>query len=171
MKPFAGTSLTESTLAGGEALASYWSVKAEYQWDTGVAVGKFLQGLKDGKILGIHCPHCNRTLVPPRVFCELCFKPINRWVALKDTGKVHTFSVSYVNWDASRRQTPQVPAVIDIDGASPGMGIMHLLGEVGDDLDTILAKVSIGMPVEAVWKPQEEREGSITDIRYFRPVG
>ena len=61
--------------------------------------------------------------------------------------------------------------MIDIDGASPGMGIMHLLGEVGDDLDTILAKVSIGMPVEAVWKPQEEREGSITDIRYFRPVG
>ena len=171
MKPFAGTSLTERTLAGGEALASYWRVKAEYRWDTGVAVGKFLQGLKEGKILGIHCPHCRRTLVPPRAFCELCFKPINRWVVLKDRGKVNTFSVSYVNWDASRRQTPEVPAVIEIDGASPGMGIMHLLGEVGDDLDTILATVRVGMPVEAVWKSPEEREGSITDIRYFRPVG
>ena len=171
MKPIAGTSLTERTLAEGEALASYWKVKSEYQWDTGVAVGKFLAGLKEGKLLGIYCPSCRRTLVPPRVFCELCFKPLHCWVELKNGGVVNTFSVSFVNWDASRRQTPEVPAVIEIDGASPGMGIMHLLGEVGDDLDTILARVKIGMVVEAVWKPQEEREGSITDIRYFRPVG
>ena len=47
---------------------------------------------------------------------------------------------------------------------------MHLLGEIGDDLETILARVRIGIPVEAVWKPAEDREGAITDIRYFRPV-
>ena len=63
-----------------------------------------------------------------------------------------------------------MPAVIEIEGASPGMGIMHVLGEVGEDLDTILATVKMGMRVEAVWKPAQEREGSITDIRYFRPV-
>jgi uncharacterized OB-fold protein len=32
-----------------------------------------------------------------------------------------------------------------------------------DDLD-------IGMSVEAVFKPKGEREGSILDIKYFRPV-
>ena len=171
MKPFAGTSLTEATLTQGEVLQTYWSVKSEYRWDTGVAVGKFLAGLKEGKLLGIHCPHCRRTLIPPRVFCELCFKPINRWVELSDRGTINTFSVSFVNWDATRRETPEVPAVIEIEGASPGMGIMHVLGEVGDDLETILDGVKIGMRVEAVWKPPQEREGSITDIRYFRPAG
>ena len=60
--------------------------------------------------------------------------------------------------------------MIEIAGASPGMGIMHLLGEVGDDINTILGRVKIGMNVEAVWKPASEREGSITDIRYFRPT-
>jgi len=57
-----------------------------------------------------------------------------------------------------------LPAVIEIDGASKGMGIMHLLGEVepGD--------IKIGMKVKAVWKPEEEREGSITDIIYFKPL-
>lgn len=171
MKPFAGTSLTEQILTEGEGLVSYWSVKSQYRWDTGVAVGKFLAGLKDGKLLGVHCPQCQRTLVPPRAFCELCFRAINRWVALKDKGTVNTFSVSFVNWDATRRETPEVPAVIEIEGASPGMGIMHVLSEVGYDLKTILARVKIGMRVEAVWKPPREREGSITDIRYFRPVG
>ena len=171
MKYLAGTSLTDQALTQGEALVSYWKVRSEYRWDTGVAVGKFLAGLKGGVLLGIYCPHCGRTLVPPRAFCELCFKPLNRWVELKDRGIINTFSVSFVNWDASRRETPEVPAVIEIEGASSGIGIMHVLGEVGDDLDTILAGVKIGMQVEAVWKPPQDREGAITDIRYFRPVG
>ena len=170
MKPFAGTSLTESTLTQGEALLSHWRVKSEYRWDTGLAVGRFLAGMRQGKLLGVHCPGCDRTLLPPRAFCELCFKPLNRWVELKDTGVVNTFSVSYVNWDATSRQTPEVPAVIEIEEASPGIGIMHMLGEVGDGLETILARVTVGMRVEAVWKPALDREGSITDIQYFRPA-
>ena len=171
MKPFAGTSLTESALAQGESLVGYWQVKSEYRWDTGVAVGRYLAGLKEGKLLGIHCPHCSRTLIPPRAFCEVCFKPLDRWVELGDRGVVNTFSISYVNWDATRRETPEVPAVIEIEGASPGMGIMHVLGEVGETLEEILDSVKMGTRVEAVWKPPEEREGSITDIRYFRPMG
>ena len=170
MRPFAGTSLTDHALTQGEVLQTSWRVKSEYRWDTGVAVGRFLAGLKEGKIPGVQCSDCGRTLLPPRAFCELCFVPLHRWVELKDTGVVNTFSVSYVNWDATRRQTPEVPAVIEVDGASPGMGMLHLLGEVGDDLDAILEVVKIGMKVEAVWRPPEEREGSITDIRYFRPA-
>jgi uncharacterized OB-fold protein len=26
------------------------------------------------------------------------------------------------------------------------------------------------MKVKAVWKPAEEREGAITDIKYFKPI-
>ena len=170
MKPFSGTSLTEGFLAGGEVLVSQWRVKAEYQWDTGIAVGRFLAGLKEGRFLGIRCPECSRSLVPPRAFCELCFRPLSDWVELQSKGTVNTFSVSFVNWDATRREVPEIPAVIEIDGASPGMGIMHLLGEVGEDLDTVLAGVKVGMKVEAVWKPPEEREGAITDILYFKPA-
>ncbi len=31
-------------------------------------------------------------------------------------------------------------------------------------------KVEIGMRVKAVWKPEGERDGSVTDLMYFRPV-
>jgi uncharacterized protein len=40
---------------------------------------------------------------------------------------------------------------------------MHMLGGVDPQA------VHIGMKVKAVWKPPEEREGSILDIRYFAP--
>jgi len=43
------------------------------------------------------------------------------------------------------------------------MGMLHLLGEVSPE------EVAVGMKVKAVWKPQGERQGAITDIRYFRP--
>ena len=167
----AGTSLTDHAVTTGEVLVSQWRVKSDYRWDAGLAVGTYLAGLKQGKIMGIRCPQCARTMVPPRVFCELCFRPIDDWVELSATGKINTFSVSYVNWDATRRQTPEIPAVIEIDGASPGMGILHLLGQVGDTLEEITGRLRLGLAVQAVWKPPEERQGAITDIRYFRPIG
>ena len=44
-----------------------------------------------------------------------------------------TYSVAYVNSDASRRKEPIIVAVVEIDGASPLMGILHILGEVEPD--------------------------------------
>lgn len=135
-----------------------------YAWDSGYAVGRFLEGLKEGKILGIRCRKCERILVPPRAFCELCFVPLHEWVELKDTGRVNTFSISYISWDVKRLEKPEIPAVIEIDGASPGIGILHLLGEVKPE------EVKTGMKVKAVWRRKEERIGAITDILYFKPL-
>ena len=171
MKPFSGTSLTDHALTAGEVLVSMWHVKSDYHWDAGIAMGRYLEGFKQGKIIGVRCPECNRTMVPPRAFCELCFRPLDDWVELSDTGRINTYSVSFVNWDASRRRTPEVPAVVEIDGASPGMAILHLIGEVGETLEEITATLKLGTPVQAVWKPAEEREGAVTDIQYFRPIG
>ena len=102
-------------------------------------------------------------MVPPRMFCELCFKPTDKWIFVKDTGTINTYSVSYLAADASRLKEPILVAVIDLDGASEGMGILHFLGEVKPD------DVKFGMKVKAVWKPPEERTGAVTDIRYFKP--
>jgi uncharacterized OB-fold protein len=41
---------------------------------------------------------------------------------------------------------------------------MHLLGEVDPK------EIKIGMKVKAVWKETQDREGAITDIRYFKPI-
>ena len=168
MKPFSGTSLTDHALTTGEVLVTMWNVKAEYHWDIGVAMSRYLEGLKAGKIMGIRCPECRRTLVPPRAFCELCFRPLDDWLQVGDTGKINTFSISMVNWGASRRQTPEIPVVVEIDGASPGMSILHKLGGLSDAIEEIKSLLKIGMPVQAVWKPADQREGSITDIEYFK---
>lgn len=148
----------------GNVLFETWDPNARYAWDVGVAISGYLRGLKAGKLVGRHCPECGRILIPPRMFCEGCFCPTDCWVDLQDTGTIITFSLCYVTWNMMRVKEPQIPAVVEIDGASPGMGIMHLLGEVDPEA------VKIGMRVQAVWKPADERTGAITDIAYFKPL-
>ena len=164
IKEFPGTPLSERDFAEGNVLFIHDRMRAHYAWDTGIAIGRYLGGLKEGVILGSHCSHCRKTVVPPRVVCEWCFRPMEAFVPLQDTGTVNTFSLCYVTRDVQRVKEPEIPAVIEIDGAAPLHGIMHKLGEVDPQ------KVYIGMRVQAGWKPPEEREGSITDILYFKPL-
>jgi uncharacterized OB-fold protein len=136
---------------------------AVYDWDAGDAIGAFLDGLREQRILATTCDSCGRTLVPPRKFCERCFRPTDGWTEVPHTGTVETFSICHVTWDMQPLEEPQLPAVIRLDGTSEG-GFLHLLGEVAPD------DVRAGMQVEAVWKPMDDRSGSILDIAYFRPV-
>lgn len=156
--------LSQDDFDESKVITVAWTPRAEYEWDEGVAVGRYLQRLKEGRLVGRVCHGCRRRMIPPRMFCEQCFRPTDEWFEAADTGAVKTFSLCYVTWDMIRLDQPQIPAVIDIDGASPGMGIMHLLGEVDPKA------VRIGMKVKAVWKPSAERAGAITDISYWRPI-
>ena len=161
-----GTGLSGGDVEQNKIFTVDDALNCTYTWDAGVAIGRYLQELKNGRIIATKCNQCNRIMLPPRLFCELCFRPCDDWVYVNDTGLLNTYSICYVNWDATRiepGQTPHLPAVIEIDGASKGMGIMHLLGEVDP------ADIKMGMKVKAVWKPEDERTGAITDIKYFKP--
>lgn len=161
------TPLKDSDIKEGKVLSLAMRPELKYAWDDGVAIGRYLKELKAGKIIARKCNKCSRIMIPPRMFCELCWCPTDEWVYCKDTGTVNTFSICNVNWDASRipeGQPRHLPAVIHIDGASYHMGILHRLGDV-DPKD-----IKIGMRVKAVWKKPEDREGAITDIMHWKPM-
>jgi uncharacterized OB-fold protein len=127
----------------------------------GLAGEKFFRTLKDeGRILGTYCPECDHTYVPATVFCERCMNKLEKWVDVGTKGEVVTFTFLNIDLDGSPLEKPEVIAFVRFaDG-----GLIHHLGEV--ELD----QVEIGMTVEAVFKPQSERIGSILDIQYFKPV-
>ena len=163
IKEFPGTILKAKDIKENRVFTTEWDPKLKWAWDTGVGYGRYFAELKKGSIIGTKCKKCRRVLLPPRAFCEWCFRPVDEWVYLKDTATVNTFSIAYTDWMATRIKEPQISALIEIDG-SDGVGIMHLLGEVDSK------EVKIGMRVKAVWRPEEEREGSITDIKYWKPL-
>ena len=163
IKKYPGVEIEPKDLDSNRYLFTGYKTSLDYSWTSGVAISRFLDGLKEGELWARECDECHRIMIPPRMYCEEDFRPTDRWVKVRDTGVVNTFSISYVNNDASRRKKPILVAVVDIDGASKDMGILHLLGEVEP------RAVKIGMKVQAAWKPKSKREGAITDIRYFRP--
>ena len=114
-----------------------------YAWDNGLALTTYLDGLKKDNL---------RTAA--------------HYFDLPDTGTIRTYTISNVDWDSSELPDGEVKlfGVVAIDGTSEDMGLVHLLGEVAPE------DLHIGMRVRAVWKPEAEREGAITDIRYFRPL-
>jgi uncharacterized OB-fold protein len=127
----------------------------------GLGGERFFRAIKDeGKILGTHCPKCERTYVPGTIFCERCLGKLDEWVDVGTTGNVHTFTLLYENYDGTHREEPEIIAFVTFgDG-----GIVHRLGEIAQE------EVEIGMQVEIVLKPKSEREGSILDIVHFRPT-
>lgn len=161
---YPGREITPEEVKEGKYLDIMYKFEPRYSWAAGVAISRFLNELKEGRIIGRKCVKCERILVPPRMYCEECYRPTDEWVYVQDSGTVNTYSISHVGTDARRLKTPILVAVVEIDGASPGMGILHNLGEVEP------SRISVGMKVKAVWKPPEERQGAITDIRYFKPL-
>ena len=154
---------------GKKVVTTAWEPALEYEWDNGPALSRYLAELKNGRIIGKRCRKCGRIQLPPRMFCESCWVPTDEWVYVKDTGVINTFCISHVDWKAGRLDIkggtrPFTPAVIEIDGASKGEGILHMIEGIAPK------QIKIGMKVKAVWKPADKREGSITDIVCFKPI-
>ncbi len=165
MKEVPGIYLSNAELKSEDAITFKWRPNAKYVWACGIAYSRFLEELKKGRIIGRGCRECGRILVPPRMFCDTCFRATDEWVYVEDTGTINTYSVSYLDADANRIKDPILVAVIDLDGASEGIGILHYVDPKTDPKD-----LHIGMKLKAVWKPEKERIGSVTDIAYFEPI-
>jgi hypothetical protein len=132
------------------------------QYTYGIAGERFFREIKDnGRIMGTRCKKCNLLYVPPRIYCERCFNGLEDWCEIEGKGRVHTYTIAYVDLDGARLTEPILLALVKFPGVYGGL--VHRLSEVKPE------EVEIGMPVEVVLKPREERIGSILDIKYFKP--
>ena len=138
-------------------------IELHYRFAAGQAASRFLRGLQQGRILGQRCPVCGKVYTPPRGACAADGVPTTDEVELSGRGTVTTFCVVNVPFYGQKIKIPYVSATILLDGAD--IGLMHLIQEVEAD------KVRMGMRVEPVWAPPEERAQSLESIQYFRPSG
>jgi uncharacterized OB-fold protein len=146
-----------------EALAWEGDMPTQGQYTVGIAGEKFFRQIQEnGQFLGTVCLDCGITYVPPRLYCEQCFAHLEEWVQVPTTGRVYTFTVVHLDLDGNPLAEPRIMAFVHIDGTDGGL--VHFLDEVAPH------QVGIGMCVEAVFKDKADRQGSILDIAYFRPV-
>jgi hypothetical protein len=123
----------------------------------------YLNGLKEGRLLGQRCPQCGKVYIPPRGACPVDGVPTEEEVELPDRGIVTTFCIVNVPFMGQRIQPPYVAAYVLLDGAD--IAFLHLI------LDCPAEDVRMGMRVEASWKPRDEWEFGLQNITHFRPTG
>ena len=59
---FRGTYLKEEDFTENKVIFTEYKPNAQYAWDTGVAMSRYLQELKAGKLIGVRCERCNHTV-------------------------------------------------------------------------------------------------------------
>ena len=147
-----------------EPLVATHVLEYPYTRSVGPVIGRFLAGLKDGRIEGVRAQD-GRVLVPPTEYDPATGEAVtDEWVEVGPGGEVTTWA-----WLAEPRSNNPLDhgfawALIKLDGAD--IPITYLLQEVeaGD--------VRMGMRVRAEWATPEERTTSIDhSIRYFKPTG
>lgn len=143
------------------------TISLPYRWSVGPVGARFLEGLKNKKILGTRCPQCNRTLVPARAFCPRCFVDLNDWVEVPDHGTVRSYTIVNYSFAGQPMPPPYIIGIIVLEDTD--VGFTHFLGGVDlSNLEAAAERLNQMTAVRAVWSQQ--RIGRITDIEHFEPA-
>ncbi|MHA1489185.1 MAG: Zn-ribbon domain-containing OB-fold protein [Promethearchaeota archaeon] len=118
----------------------------------------FLDKLKEGKLVGLQCSNCNRVSFPPKIVCGNCLIKPDRWVDLRETATVATYTVTYLKDEVTGKIVEKPIVCIRQDG-SDTTHITELAPEVNYD------DVYVGMPIKIHWA--DNLEGNLSDIAYY----
>ena len=132
------------------------------QYFAGRIGSKFIIALRDDKkVLGIHCPQCKKTFVPPREYCYFCGSKIDEnWVELGNEGDLVNFTVVRYKGKHLPRKVPYILGQVMLAGADTPL--THIITGIdpGD--------VYIGLRVKAVFA--DRTTNTILDLDHFEPV-
>lgn len=132
-----------------------------YTRSTGPIVGRFLAGLKEARLFGIHGAD-DRVLVPPQEYDPVTSQTLgpDRLVEVGQGGVVTTWSWNPVPRDGQPLATPFAWALVRLDGADTAM--LHAVSV------TAPGDMATGMRVQARWA--DERRGHMSDLACFDPA-
>nr|MDA3896945.1 AMP-binding protein [Desulfobacteraceae bacterium] len=151
---------------GEELLVKKQILSIPQRFSTGPVMGKFLNALKEKKILANKCPECGRLQIPPREVCAECVVRADEWVEIGPEGAVSILDITfYASPDpltGESRETPYVAAHFLLDGCKRHETMWHELK--AEDMD----RAKKGDRVRPVWN--ENRTGAVTDIKYFELI-
>ncbi|MFO8017414.1 MAG: zinc ribbon domain-containing protein [Promethearchaeia archaeon] len=121
----------------------------------------FFEKLKERKLVGNQCRSCNAVFFPPKLVCGKCFIKPDRWVDIRETAQIATYSITYEK-DPETGEVAEKPVVaVRHDGCDTTM-----LASLRKDID--FEDVYVGMPVKVVWS--EEPVANISAIDHYEPI-
>lgn len=138
------------------------TLSLQYDYSLGEVAGRFMNGLKEGKILATRCSKSAMTYLPPRAFCEQSFEPCDSWVEVGLSGVIEQSTIVVRGYEG-KRKAPQAIAFVRLDGADSAIA-NYVDGLDFTDLKTAMRKIAPGTRVKVVFGT--ERKGRMTDFSF-----
>ena len=139
------------------------TISLRYDYSLGEVAGKFMDGLKQGKILATRCSKSGLTYLPPRSFCEQSFEPCDSWVEAGASGVIEQSTIVVRGYEG-KRKTPQAVAFVRLDGTDSAIA-NYVDGVDLSDIQAAMKKIAPGTRVKVVFN--DERQGRVTDFSFY----
>jgi uncharacterized protein len=148
--------LVDPMLVAKAALTAQYVLEYTYRRSVGPLLGRFLAGLRDGRIMGARTTD-GRVLVPPSEYAPDTGEAVEQMVEVGQAGEVVAWS--WVETPSARLGLagPFAWALVKLDGADTAM--LHAVDAGSPE------RMHSGVRVQARWRP--ERTGHIADIACF----
>ena len=137
-------------------------VTLRYDYSLGEVVGRFMAGLKEGKILATRCSKSALTYLPPRSYCERTFEKCDSWVEVGLQGVIETSTIVVRGFEG-KRNPPVAIAFVRLDGADSAIG-NYVDGLDLSNYEEAMKRLAPGRHVRVEFAAQ--REGRITDFSF-----
>ena len=135
------------------------TVAFDYTRSTGPVLGRFLTGLRDGRVVGGRTSQ-GAVVVPPPEYDPVTHQQLDDFVEVSDVGTVTSWAWVPEPVRGQPLDRPFAFVLVTLDGADAPL--LHAL-----DVDTA-NDVETGMRVRIRWRT--ERVGAITDVECFEPL-
>jgi uncharacterized protein len=149
----------------GEERVFVDSWTARYSYAVGEVAGKFMEGLRQKKILATRCSKSGMAYLPPRAYCERSFEKCDSWLEASHEGTLEVATITTAPFQGSP-EPPYAVAYVKLDGVDTAIA-GYVRGLDLSDLEAAVQRLKAGtrMRVEFIDEPQ----GRVTDY-YFVPA-
>jgi uncharacterized OB-fold protein len=136
--------------------------------DRPFTAASFNQYLKEKKLMGSRCPHCDQVFLPPRAICPVCHGSDLVWSEVSSEGTLAAFTSIYVgptfmNDEGYSRDKPYCTGIVELEG---GVRISARILDV-DASDA--SSIAIGTRLKVAFLERGQGEETVTYLA-FKPV-
>lgn len=137
-------------------------ITLRYDYALGEVAGKFMAGLREGKVLATRCSKSGLTYLPPRAFCERSFEKCDSWVEAGREGVIEASTIVVRGYE-DKRKAPMAIAFVRLDGVDSAIA-NYVDGVDLSNLEEAMKLIAPGTRVHVEFAA--ERQGRITDFTF-----
>lgn len=105
------------------------------------------KALKRNKLLGLKCNNCETITCPPMMVCRECASTNHEVIQLSGTGKIVTFTTSYIAAEGREGEVPYTIVMVELDEGPWIMGNLIDIDPAKVGMELIGKRVRLGHKV------------------------